>query len=491
MPAISPLNFEPKYFAEKLTVVNPVGVVGVVTLWSRIGFVQDRLRKAGVDLDSSTSRIAVMGNLYGEGFKYLLRNLLYNPQIRALVVFGRDRNNSADVLDNFFRRGVEAHESEVEYAPVGDRQPKTIRVIGTDYVMDDLVVPDSFEPPPLVFRAVGVEDSDAIKAARFIETVNPENVGGRRIFVEVPEVKVKHYPSNVRGHTIIENTPSLAWKALVHRLFRFGRNVRIRKGERIELQNVKVVIEQPLFESEQTIRKCGFDHEDFTHYQEAILSGELPPDVDYSYGHRIRSYFGLDCLDAAAELLREGPDDRRSYVSLWDDTTDFEADGAPCLVSLFFRKHDGMLHLSASYRVHNALKAWLENVYGLMAIQRYVAEKIGESPGAITVYSNSISLDPMYLEKAKAIHDEYCTRSIQRKDPYGYLRITTEDDEIVVQHYSKSIMLGEYRAKSPAKLQTLLFRNQVISNINHAIYVGRQLEKAMHCIEEGTEFVQE
>ena len=488
----SPLRFEPKYFAEKLSIVNPLGVVGVVTLWSRIDFVTERLRNAGVDFDAGTSRIAVLGNLYGEGFKYLLRNLLYNPQIRALVVFGRERSNSAEVLDHFFRLGVEPHETDVEYAPVGDRdQPKAIRVIGTDYVMDDLVIPDSFQTLPVIFRAAGVEDADAAKAAEFLESVNPENTGGRRRFIEVPEVKVKHFPSNVRGHTIIENSPSVAWKALVHRLFRFGRNVRIRKGERIELQNVKAVIEQPLFEPEQTIRECGFDPADFVSYQQAILSGELQPDIDYSYGHRIRSYFGLDCLDAAVELLRDGPDDRRSYISLWDDTTDFEEESAPCLVSLFFRKQDDLLHLSATYRVHNALKAWLENVYGLMAIQRYVADKIAVDTGAITVYSNSISLDPMYLEKAKAVHDEYCTRPIPRKDPYGYLRITTEADEIVVQHYSKSILLGEYRAKNPAGLQTQLFRNHVVSNINHAIYVGRQLEKARQCIEEGREFVQE
>lgn len=486
------LKFEPKYFAEKLTVVNPFGSVGVVTLWSRIDFVLELLRTVGVDLDSHSSKIAVLGNLYGEGFKYLLRNLLYNPQIRALVLFGRDRGNSAMLLDNFFRKGIEGLETDVEYCRVeGHEQPRPVRIVDTDYVMDDLVRPESFATPPVLFKANGVEKPEAMKVAEFLENLGTRKVTGPRVFVEVPEVKVKRFPSNLRGHTIIEKTPAAAWKALIHRLFRFGRSVRIRKGERIELQNVKVVIDQPLFESNETIRECGFQPDDFLQYQQELLSGELGPDIDYSYGHRIRRYFGLDCLDTVTKVLRNGLDDRRSYLSLWDNAADFEAESAPCLVSLFFRKQDGLLHLSANYRVHNALKAWLENVYGLMAVQSYVAGKSTLVPATITVYSHSISLDPMYLEKVKTVHDGFCRMPIQREDPHGYVRITTEADQIVVRHYSNSVMIGEYRAKNPGKLQTQLYRNLVVSDINHAMYVGRQLQKAFHCLKAGKEFVQD
>ncbi len=51
----------------------------MVTLWSKVDYVIERFRQAGVDLDPATSPIAVFGTLYGNGLREMLRNLLYNP----------------------------------------------------------------------------------------------------------------------------------------------------------------------------------------------------------------------------------------------------------------------------------------------------------------------------------------------------------------------------------------------------------------------------
>ena len=82
------LKFEPLYFGDRLTVINPYGTIGVVTLWSRVDYVIERFRQAGVDLDPNTSPIAVFGNLYGNGLREMLRNLLWNPQIQVLLICG-------------------------------------------------------------------------------------------------------------------------------------------------------------------------------------------------------------------------------------------------------------------------------------------------------------------------------------------------------------------------------------------------------------------
>ena len=70
------MNFIPLYFQDKLTIVNPAGTIGVLTLWSKVDYVMERFRQAGVDLDPATSPIAVFGTLYGNGLRELLRNLL-------------------------------------------------------------------------------------------------------------------------------------------------------------------------------------------------------------------------------------------------------------------------------------------------------------------------------------------------------------------------------------------------------------------------------
>ena len=101
------MEFMSLHFADRLTVINPQGTIGVVTLWSRPDYVMERFRQAGVDLDPETSDIAVFGTLYGNGLREMLRNLLYNPQIQVLLICGNDRSGSYEELKNFFELGLE------------------------------------------------------------------------------------------------------------------------------------------------------------------------------------------------------------------------------------------------------------------------------------------------------------------------------------------------------------------------------------------------
>ncbi len=45
----------------------------MVTLWSKVDYVIERFRQAGVDLNPTTSPIAVFGNLYGNGLREMLQ----------------------------------------------------------------------------------------------------------------------------------------------------------------------------------------------------------------------------------------------------------------------------------------------------------------------------------------------------------------------------------------------------------------------------------
>lgn len=486
------MQFEPIFFKEKLNIINPTATLAIVTLWSGINFIYKKLEKACVNLSRSESKIAVIGNLYGEGFRYLLRNLLYNPQINTLLVLGKDRSGSYSYLINFFTKGIEAVNKDITYQCALDRKKVgATRIIGTEYIMDDLITPDMFHNSLRIERIEGIEDKSIQEAASFIDGYHSKKRIAQRILIEVPEVVVDNYPSNVRGHTIIEQKPSKAWQHLVHRLFRFGNEVSIEKGKRRELQNVKVVIENPIFEDDDTIIECGFSPDSFVKYQKNILCDELPSDADYTYGHRIRAYFGIDCIEIVSNSLMEGLDDRNCYITTWDNFTDITAKSRPCLVSLFFRKDESCLYLTATFRTHNASNAWFENVYGLMALQQYVCGKTNLKPGAITVISHSISLDPQYLEKVKIIHDVVARTSVQRRDPNGHFTIKTDGAEIIVEHWHGSSIINEYKAHKPEKIQYMLYRDCAISDISHAIYIGRQLQKAYQCIQNRTTFEQE
>lgn len=515
------MEFIPLYFADRLTIINPQGTIGVVTLWSKVEYVIGRFREAGVDLDPQTSPIAVFGTLYGNGLREMLRNLLYNPQIRTLLICGNDRYGSREELEKFFALGLE----QVEGALVQYKSPEPgmvvapARICGTKRMIDDLVRPGNFPVHPRINWMGDPQEAGTIANLKdFFHSWPPQCFEEiTRLQVPLPEVELQHFPSNPRGHQIVQDTPLEAWKELLYLFTRFGRRVTLKKGERLELQNVKVVVEKPGFDKKEKLLAYNFDIEKLRNYQEDFLRPErlmdewsikgqqtlfnltrvkLRQDESYSYGHRLHEYFKtkdgikVDGLIECALRLKRDPEDRKAYFTLWDNTKDLiNKEGHPCFVSLFFRKFDNKLTLTATFRTHNAMDGWLLNCYGLMAIQKFVADQVDMPIGAIMVLSHSISLDPREIDRALTVIG---TRPFKvRLDPMGYFRITLDGQEILVEHRFEDVTLKEYRAKKAERLQHEIARDVALSDINHAIYLGRQLAQAEMALKEGREFVQD
>ncbi len=489
------MEFKPLYFGDRLTRINPHGTIGVVTLWSKVDYVIGRFRQAGVDLDPATSPIAVFGNLYGNGLREMLRNLLYNPQIQVLLVYGNDRSGSYGELANFFSGiSIPVESSFVRYKnPPGIEKVSVLRIMDTNRLIDDLVKIEQFKIRPEIKRLPDDNKVDVINEIKmfFANRHEPKNVTEEdRINIPLPEVDIQFFPSNPRAHLVVKDGILDAWKEVLYLLSRFGRRVNLPKGERLELQHVKVVVEKPRFESDEKLRAANLIPGRLRGYQDDILRGELRPDETYNYGHRLRSYFGVDTLAACAARLKTDPEDRKSYVTLWDNTRDLgRVEGRPCLVSLYFRKFERKLTLSATFRTHNAMDAYPMNLYGLMAIRDWVAREAGLAPGAITVISHSLGLDPRELDRAMLIIGKRPFKV--RLDPMGYFRITLDGKDILVEHRFEDVTLKEYRGRRAERLQHEIARDLALSDINHAIYLGRQLARAEMALQEAGEFVQE
>lgn len=512
------------HFGDRLTVINPHGTIGVVTLWSKPDYVIERFREAGVDLNPATSPIAVFGTLYGNGLREMLRNLLYNPQIQMIIGCGNDRSGSWMELQKFFDLGIELVERAlVRYKnPLPGIEVKAGRIRETRRMIDDLVKPDQFKIPPKIIWMGDPQQDETLNILRnfsWPKTQFQKNILLRKE-IPLPEVEIRHFPSNPRAHQIIRDTPLEAWKELVYLFTRFGHLVTLKKGDRLELQNVKVIVEKPEFEEKSKLDAYNFDPNKLRFYQEEILKAdnrlnrrpaaldegffkgqltlplidrvELRPDESYNYGHRLRSYFGFDGLSECASRLIKDLEDRKAYFTLWDNRRDLlKAVGHPCFVSLFFRRFEGKLTLTATFRTHNALDGWLLNCYGLMAIQKFVASQVGMPIGAITVISHSISLDPRELDRAMAVVGKRSHSKVFRIDPMGYFRITLDGKEILVEHRFEDVTLKEYRGRTAISLQYQIARDVALSDINHAIYLGRQLAKAEMALKDGREFVQD
>lgn len=513
------MEFIPLYFGDRLTVVNPRGAIGVVTLWSKPEYVRQRFREAGVDLDPATSPIGVFGTLYGNGLREMLRNLLYNPQIQVLLICGHDRSGSRHELFSFFKQGLEPVDSgptRYRHLP-GTEEVFTCRIRGTSRLLDSLVQPSAFTSPPRLITLGDPKEEGTL--ANISDFFGSYQIGpfpeAHRLNLPLPEVEVQYFPSNPRAHQVIKESPLEAWIEIIFLITRFGRRVTLKKGDRLELQNLKVVVGRPIADSYIKLKDYNFDIEKLRKYQTEIIRSkisrelklrptraslkgqtklpswaELRPDEAYNYGNRLREYFKIDGFHTFVTRLKKDPEDRKAYFALWDNPVDLRApSGHPCFVSLFFRKFQDKLTMTATFRTHNALDGWLLNFYGLMAIQKWVSNRIKIAPGPITVFSHSISIDPRELDRALVVAEKRKWK--MHLDPMGYFRVSLDGDEILAEHRAEDVTLKEYRGKTAVSLQHQIARDVAISDINHAMYLGRQLAKAELALKEGREFVQD
>ncbi len=470
-------------------------------------------------MSAQTSPMAIIGGLFGGGLKIMLRNLLYNPQIDTIVIFGKDMSESGIHLTSFFERGEQGTGEFQEY--IFDdgtvKELEQVKIVGNEvhYIMDNLVRLEMFKHKPQVISLSTTKITDMEKLAKFIGKYTARSVDVcsalERVQVPLPEIVVGSFPSDIRSHSIVGDTIFDAWRQLLVRLKRFGVPVSFRSGKkRNELHNVKVVISLPQKYDDEDLRAHNVSPEMILKYQKEFLNPAPPKEWEpYTYGNRLGNYFdeSTTSLDRVIEDLAQEGDSRHSYITLWDNRVDISGESAPCLSSVFFRKIDAELHLTATFRSHNGTNAWPKNALGLLGILEHVCEKVNgykglESglkqqlkPATICIISHSISIDASDLSNVQSfIDDELEYGKTIKMDPNGYLQITVsqEDSEIVVQHFSpNNEFLTEYRGKKPQEIQNQLYRNCVISDIGHAMYIGGQLERACICLYNGMEYKQD
>jgi Thymidylate synthase len=494
------MHFEALYHPDLLHEVNPEGDVGLITLWSPFRAVERKLRAESPDLlVRAKSRIAVVANLYGDGMYAMLCNLLFNPQIRHLMAIGQDLGLGATAeIQAFLEHGLEDSTllgQSVKQIPGTSRRFPAVNEFDEQRLRAQVSFHDlgKLSSPGLVARL------DRLVAE--LPRLGPSH--SERVRVVIPEAPsangAEHRPSLVSAHQVTRRRPVDCWEELVVRAMRFGRPIELRKGPRLELLNARVVIAEPAEEPAELLARYGFDLERFHAYQRAILDPALPDDVSYTYGNRLRDYFdlgrGRDTLAAAIAQLRADRRTRAAYVSLWDDRADLapldSTSSRPCLTTLFFRPADDRLTLTATYRSHNLLTAWLENVYGLIAIQRHVAEGAEMRIGPITVISHSLGIDPTSprFELAAAIergweHDDDIDRDsgkrLLREDPNGYFVVSVDRErgEIVADHRIEGMLLKRYQAERAVTIEQQVSADMAISLVSHAMWLGRELARA-------------
>lgn len=478
------MSFEAVVKASQLVRGNPASPVGIITLWTPKEKVAERL-----DRDA----YAAIGQLYSaaRGLNYLVRNLLANPTIRYLIVTGADRSGSGRVLRDFFDHGVEPAQTP-HGVPVWRVRSEVEGYLDPDLPIDAL---DDLRRGVRVVPCPRVADVPAALAE--IGRVEADPYAEPRFF-PIREETLETYPAEssvqvVRGRKVAE-----VWVKLLQVIWRFGRVSGTHyESQQKEILNLISVVSEEDPDSFEIPDYLHTTPEGLARYLPTVLEA-TPPDAviddgsgpKYTYGDRIRTYFGVDQFDqVVAKLVRE-PESRSAVISLWDATRDWRGGGSPCLNHIWLRLIDDTLTLTAVIRSNDMFTAWPENAFSLRALQGRAAAAIGAGLGRavalgdlIIVSESAHVYDDTWESVQQLLADHYpriAAADRYRFDPKGNFIVELIDGRIRVEHTTAEdgVHIAHYWGDSAADVQRQLAEANVLSTHRHALYLGAELQKA-------------
>ena len=309
----------------------------------------------------------------------------------------------------------------------------------------------------------------------------------------------------IRGKTVAE-----CWLKILDTILKFGSV----SGTHYEDQQKEVINLMSIISDEDphNLWIPDFLPSDQQHAREYIprITRDLPGGTErneYTYGSRMRSWFGTDQVANAVTKLTRETISRAVVINLWDSTRDMTIGGSPCLNHVWFRIRDGKLHMTCVFRSHDMFEGYPENAFGLRVLQEEVrselvaALKDKGTPqdvrlGSLVILSQSAHIYDDSWERCRQIIEKYLTQQytghMSTLDPRGNLVITTGEGAIRVEHTSTTNeTLGVYTTRTAVEMRDLLIRENIISLTAHALDVGMELQKAEHAIALGVAYVQD
>ena len=437
---------------------------------------------------------AVIGNLYSptRGISPLIRNLLANPHVRYLVILQatkEDKNAGGcqclvDFLQQGFRQGI---------SDTG-RKIWIINSKITGYI--DIEIPANISEN--LRQSLKYKEARSIKEViNIIQKFNQFKIEpwGKPLTFPERESSSTVLPGPRYGHRIEGKTIAETWVKVLHRVKTIGTIRQTIYGQWQELIDLISIItdEPPEFyfpEPNYLPIKRNF----LKDYIEQILDDAPKKEgIKYTYGQRLRSWFGRDQIEQLINKLVGDIDSSRAVMSLWDVRDYEDNDSPPCLNHIWVRIVDNELSLTATFRSNDIFSAWPANAMGLRFLQQFIQSKIIKKSnynltlGPLIIVSQSAHIYSDCWEHTQQIIDtEYTKISHKRNfdDPSGNFLISVKDNRIIVEHLTPGSgeIVNCYSGKFAHQLYHQIASNSPSIQIEHAMYLGTELQKAELCL---------
>lgn len=483
-------RYEALYKSEQLTYGDLYHSAVIVTGWSVSKEVAKKLPAA---------TYAALGQLYNPagGLSILIRNLLYNPQIRRVVhtmPTAQDLNaGSMASLRAFFENGVEEGMSSAErpcWRTIGGRGEieKEIPLEALEALRGRITV--STLPEYLAGLPARLSD-----VPKHTPKLTKHEAGNRQIF-PIQSIDSNRLPGALIGHRIEAETIADAFPEIMHRIRTTGRMMTTGYGGYWqELINMTVVINN---EPE------GFKFESYLPVDSDYIKTYLPQmceglkgqtsAVKYTYGSRMQEYFGVNQIKEIIEKLAKEPDACSAVVNLWDSggirsdkSSDHQHGGSPCLNHLWFRIENDRLHLVATFRSNDMYSAWVANAMGLRHLQLQIVEALIDEglddlePGKLVTNSLSAHIYEHSFYAADSLATKRKLKQTYFDNCGNFLVCWDKPNDVcyVAQEYPQGIAAKEYRSNDALKLIREIFQSNPAIRGDHSAYLALEIQRCL------------
>jgi thymidylate synthase len=450
-----------------------------------------------------------VGNLYSPnlGIDYLIRNLLANPQIKIVLAlaatpFDTDKTVGAiTALTDFFKFGVQA----------GIKQNKPIwniiSQVDEAFIGGDIAIADLEKLRTDIVYCIYTNIDELVKECKYLSQTTPNNT--RKAVLYPPSVNdtVTKFGEDYAGSRVAGDSIADVWVKILQRVLTTGKEYPTRFGTTMhEVVDLVSVVNK--YDS-------GFpdffptSHEAVKRYQDEIVASPSPDTiitskVAYTYGDRIRQYFGVDQLTEVASCLAQFPDARNAVINLWDTKYDPLITQPPCLNHVWFRLRDGQVNVTATFRSNDMYSAWVQNAYGILALMDFVIDHLIKlkpdqpvSRGKLIIISQSAHIYSDRIPAAQDIVKDYFIKrswaeTMDFSDPVGNFLIYLENNQIKVTHLTRAGQVVKvFHHKNPVILTKHVVLSCPTLEVTHAAYLGGEIMKAYGCLQKGEPYKQD
>lgn len=475
----------PIYFKDNLIKGDQNSPVGVCTMWS------DK-RKVAQGLPDDF--YSVTGNLYSsDGINYILRNILANPRIRHLVICGEDASGeSGQAIKSLMADGVDDNN----------------RIKNNGFQLHKEIDQSAIE---LFRQKVNLVDcsgvSDPFELKQKINSLDrdlPPFSDQPLVFTETKPV-CEVYPSEERVFITRGKLVAEVWIKLLDLILKFGL---INKTQytvpQKEILDLITIVSEEDPDNVNHIDDFPYSREHLEKYYPQVLSAQSFPELKYTYGQRIFDAKGINQVDYIIESLKEAGHTRRAVLCLWDPSRDewnaekkeWVKENQPCLNLIQCRIQGNRLMMTVYIRSNDMFKAWPENAFAMRKLQQLIQKGVSSEIklGDLIIISHSAHIYEQDWEKAQAVVKKLASKYLETTDflidPRGNFYIYLKDNQIAVNHYSPSgDLIQEFKGQTAVELKTAIM--PFVSRIDHAFYLGGELEKAEMALKEGREYNQD